>query len=215
MVLRTKLPNPADGFEDETTKPPMLTRVRPPPSLTPSPSFLTWPSGLRQVPRRHRPPSWLDWRRLRHPCTLALVDVPDVSHRGWSPGLLVPRSKPHVRPSPLPLYRHDTSLLDLLLAVDHRLRAPHLHNTSQETCRIHSFRHGRVSHHSTYFVNHIDNHSSQNEHTKVLVNLVFAFIMVYSAISSFEVWISQFHVSPMSYNKISHIYTSKRAMRCT
>ena len=65
-------------------------------------------------------------------------------------------------------------LLDLHLAVDHRIRAPHLHNTSQKTCRTHSFRHGRVSHHSTYFVDHIDNHSSQNEHTRVLVNLVFA-----------------------------------------
>jgi hypothetical protein len=37
------------------------------------------------VPRRHRPPYWLDRRRLHHPCTLALVDVPDASHRGWSP----------------------------------------------------------------------------------------------------------------------------------
>jgi hypothetical protein len=65
-------------------------------------------------------------------------------------------------------------LLDLHLAVDHRIRAPHLHNTSQKTCRTHSFHHGRVSHHSTYFVDHIDNHSSQNEHKRVLLNLVFA-----------------------------------------
>jgi hypothetical protein len=65
-------------------------------------------------------------------------------------------------------------LLDLHLAVGYRLRAPHLHNTSQETCRTQGFRQGRVSHHSTYFVDHIDNHSSQNEHTRVLVNLVFA-----------------------------------------
>ena len=65
-------------------------------------------------------------------------------------------------------------LLDLHLAVDHRIRAPHLHNTSQKTCRTHSFRHGKVSHHSTHFVDHIDNHSSQNEHTRILVNLVFA-----------------------------------------
>jgi hypothetical protein len=57
---------------------------------------LTWPTGLRQVPRCHRPLSWLDQRRLHHPCTLVFVDVPDVSHRGWSPGLLVPQSKPHV-----------------------------------------------------------------------------------------------------------------------
>ena len=75
-------------------------------------------------------------------------------------------------------------LLDLHLAVDHRIRAPHLHNTSQKTCRTHSFRHGRVSHHSTYFVDHIDNHSSQNEHTRVLVNLVFAISPLMSALST-------------------------------
>jgi hypothetical protein len=34
---------------------------------------------------------------------------------------------------------------------------------SQETCHTHSFCHGRVSHHSTFFVDHVDNHSSQNE----------------------------------------------------
>jgi hypothetical protein len=65
-------------------------------------------------------------------------------------------------------------LLDLHLAVGYRLRAPHLHNTSQETCRTQGFRQGRVSHHSTYSVDHIGNHSSQNEHTRVLINLVFA-----------------------------------------
>jgi hypothetical protein len=97
------------------------------------------------------------------PCTLALVDVLDVSHRGWSPGLLAPQSKPHVRPSPLIVHRYGTSLLDLHPAVDHHLRAPYLHNTSQETCRTHSFRHGRVSHHSTFFVDNLDNHSSQNK----------------------------------------------------
>jgi hypothetical protein len=73
--------------------------------------------------------------------------------------------------TPSPSARH--VLLDFHLAVDYRLRAPHLHTTRQETC-THSFRHGRVSHHSTYFMDHIDNHSSQNEHTRVLVNLVFA-----------------------------------------
>ena len=75
-------------------------------------------------------------------------------------------------------------LLDLHLAVDHHILAPHLHNTSQQTCRTHSFRHGRVSHHSTYFVDHIDNHSSQNEHTRVLVNLVFAISPLMSALST-------------------------------
>ena len=47
--------------------------------------------------------------------------------------LLVPQSKPHVRPSPLLLHRHGTALLRLPLAIDHRLRAPHLRTTSQET----------------------------------------------------------------------------------
>jgi len=92
----------------------------------------------------------LTWSTRSLPCTLALVDVPDVSHRSWSSGLLVRRSKPHVHPSPLQVHRHDTSLLDLLLAIDHRLRAPQLNTTSQETCRTHSFRHGNVSHDSIY-----------------------------------------------------------------
>ena len=48
--------------------------------------------------------------------------------------LLVPQSKPHVRPSPLLVHRHGMVLLDLHLAIDHSLRAPHLRTTSQETC---------------------------------------------------------------------------------
>jgi hypothetical protein len=101
------------------------------------------------------------------PIYTSLVNVPDVSHRGWSPSLLVPRSKPHVRPSPLPIRRHDTSLLDLHLTVEHRLQAPHLQNISQETYPIHSFRYGSVSHYSTFFVDYIDNYSSQ-EHILTL-----------------------------------------------
>lgn len=46
------------------------------------------------------------------PCVLALVDVASVSHRGWPPGALVARSKPHVRPSPLLVRRHGTSSLN-------------------------------------------------------------------------------------------------------
>jgi hypothetical protein len=71
-------------------------------------------------------------------------------------------------------------LLDLHLAVSYRLCTPHLHNTSQETCRTQGFHQGRVSHHSTYFVDHIDSHSSQNKHTKVLVNLVFVKAIIIS-----------------------------------
>jgi len=48
--------------------------------------------------------------------------------------LLVPQSKPHVHPSPLLVHRHGTALLDLHLAVDHRIRPPHLRTTSQEIC---------------------------------------------------------------------------------
>jgi hypothetical protein len=70
--------------------------------------------------------------------------------------------------TPGPSARH--VLLDLHITVDHRLRALHLHTTSQKTC-THSFRHDRVSHHSTYFVDHIDNHSSQNEYTRYLSTL--------------------------------------------
>ena len=47
--------------------------------------------------------------------------------------LLVPQSKPHACPSPLLVHRHGMALLDLHLAVDHRLRPPHLRTTSQET----------------------------------------------------------------------------------
>jgi hypothetical protein len=65
---------------------------------------------------------------------LRLSMSPSVSHRGWSPGLLVPWSKPHVRPSPLLVHWHGTSLLDLHLTVDHCVRAPHLQTTNQETC---------------------------------------------------------------------------------
>jgi hypothetical protein len=59
-------------------------RVRPPPSATmPSSSSLTWstPSSSPHA-------------------LLHLSMSPSVSHCGRSPGLLVPRSKPHVHPSP-------------------------------------------------------------------------------------------------------------------
>jgi hypothetical protein len=38
------------------------------------------------------------------------------------------------RPPPLPVRRYGTSLFNLHLVIDHCLRAPHLHITSQETC---------------------------------------------------------------------------------
>jgi hypothetical protein len=41
-----------------------------------------------------------------HHVHLRLSMFLDVSHRSWSPSLLVPQSKPHVCPSPLPVHRH-------------------------------------------------------------------------------------------------------------
>ena len=63
------------------------------------------------------------------------------------------------------------------LAANYRLRTPHLHTTSQETC-THSFRHGRVSNRLNLFVDHVDQSliTQKHEHTRVLVNLVFAII---------------------------------------
>jgi hypothetical protein len=97
--------------------------------------------------------------------SMSQVSATAASHPGS--GSLGPSLTSVLHPSG-PSARH--VLLDLHLAIGYRLRAPHLHNTSQETC-THSFRHGRVSHHSTYFVDQINNHSSQNEHTKVLTTL--------------------------------------------
>jgi hypothetical protein len=77
--------------------------------------------------------SWLGQHGHSH-VHLHLSMSLDVSHHDWSPDLLVPRSKPHVCPSQLPIHRHGTSLLDLHLAVDHRLRALHLRTTIQVTC---------------------------------------------------------------------------------
>ena len=101
-----------------------------------SPPSLTSRSAKSSEPRLTRTFTVLTWSTRSLPCTLTLVDVLDVSHCGWSPGFLVYQSKSHVFPSLLPVHRHDTSLLDLLLAIDHRLRAPHLHTTSQETCHM-------------------------------------------------------------------------------
>jgi hypothetical protein len=143
--------------------------------MTPSPSSLTRPTDLRQVPRRHR--LHLD---LADTVFITMYTYTRRCPKCHPPWLLTRPVGPSVQASrppfttPGPSARH--VLLDLHLAVDYRLRALHLHTTSQETCRTHSFRHGRVSHHSTYFVDHIDNNSSQNEHTRVLVNLVFIVI---------------------------------------
>jgi hypothetical protein len=90
----------------------------------------------------------------------------------WPP---VPRSKPNIRPSLLSVHRHGTSLLDLHLTVDHRLRAPHLHTTSQETCRTtqltswlgHKLNLGRGSHCQSLITKRT---------TRAHINLVFAYL---------------------------------------
>jgi hypothetical protein len=161
MVLRTKPPNPRCRRVSDL-----------PPSMTPSPSSLTRPTGLRQVPWHHR--LHLD---LAYAVFITMYTCTRRCPKCQPPRLVTRPLGPSVqasRPSfttPGPSARH--VLLDLHLAVDYLLRAPHLHTTSQETC-TYSFRHGRISYHSTYFVDHIDNHWSQNEHTMILVNLVFA-----------------------------------------
>ena len=93
---------------------------------------------------------------------LHLSMSPSVSHYGWLPDLLVPRSKPHIRPSPLPVHRHGTSLLDLHLAVDHRLQAPHLCTTSKTHVAQPNSRHSsQIQPENT---SHVDNHSSYPNH---------------------------------------------------
>ena len=58
---------------------------------------------------------------------LLLVDVPKCQPPTVSlPAILVPWSKSHVRPLPLPVHRHVTSLLGLTMSVD-RFCAPHLY----------------------------------------------------------------------------------------
>src|SRR5579859_1653891 len=80
-----------------------------------------------------RPPSCPS--RHGHSRVLAPVDVPSVSHYGLPPGDLVRRSKPHVRPSPLPVHQHGTSSLAFTSPSASGSAARHLHNTNQETRR--------------------------------------------------------------------------------
>jgi hypothetical protein len=183
-----------DGFEAQTTKPlmssvlhtrpmSMVLRTKPPnprcrrvsdlpPSMTPLPSSLTRPTGLRQVPRCHR--LHLD---LVNAVFITMYTCTRRCPKCQPPWLVTRPLGPSVQASRPPFTTPGLSarhvLLDLHLTVYYRLRALHLHTTSQETY-THSFRHGRVSHHLTYFMDHIDNHSSQNKHTRVLINLVFA-----------------------------------------
>jgi len=116
-------------------------------------------------PHSTRSSDVLIWSTRSLSCTLALVDVLDVCQpprlvtRPLGPSFQVSRSL-FTALGPSAWY----SLLDLLLAVDHRLWAPHQHTTSQETCRTHSFRHGNVSYQLNLFVDHVDNHSHKMHH---------------------------------------------------
>jgi hypothetical protein len=146
MVLRLKPPNPLMSSVLHMRPPPLDTcHRRPRPAGTPSPLSLARPA---------RSPSRLGQHRHSHVFLHLSMSATAASHP--ASGSSVQASRPSFTALGLSA-RH--VLLDLHLAIDHRIRAPHLHNTSQETCRIHSFRHARVSHHSTYFVDHIDNHS--------------------------------------------------------
>jgi hypothetical protein len=126
-----------DGFEAQTTKPSASSVLHTRPRHSTRVTTLTGRPPSPPEPRSTRTSAVLTRSTRSLPCILALVDVPDVSYCGWSPDLLVPQSKPHVRLSLLLVHWHNTSLLELHLTVDHCLRAPHLHTTSQETCSRH------------------------------------------------------------------------------
>ena len=125
-VLRSKAAKPASSSVLHM-RPPLLDMCHHHPR----------PTGPPCIPEPHstRTSAILTQSTQSLSCSLALVDVLGVSHHDWSPCLLVCQSKPHIRPSPLRVHRHDTSLLDLHLVVDHHLRAPQPHTTNQETCR--------------------------------------------------------------------------------
>jgi hypothetical protein len=100
-------PSPA-GFEAQSTKPPWVAysirvpttrRVSPPSSTVRLPSLQSHHSTCTSMVLTR------STRSLLH-VHLRLSMSPNARHRSWSPGLLVPRSKPHVRPSPLPVHRH-------------------------------------------------------------------------------------------------------------
>ncbi len=139
QVLRPKPVKPAtDGFEAQTTKPATDGFE----AQTTKP-FDACHHGPRSPEQPGRPSSPLDLR-ARHlvpvdtvtPCVLAPVDVPSVSHYGLPPGDLVRQSKPHVRPSPLPVHQHGTSSLAFTSPSASGSAARHLHNTNQETRRF-------------------------------------------------------------------------------
>ena len=126
-----------------------------------SPSF----SASRQVSRRHHlPPDSAD---APHIPMCSCSSMPRASYHSWSSGLPVRRSKLHVRPSPLPVRRHDTSLLDLHLTFDHCPSSAPAHQHSQETC-----------------CPLIDHSSLRKGTTRAHINLVFSISPLMSASST-------------------------------
>jgi hypothetical protein len=86
--------------------------------------------------------------------------------------ILVPWSKPHVCPSPLLVYRHGKSLLDLHHVYRPSPSSTPAHQHSQETCC--TCTHVMVSFQTQPKSIISDNHSSQTRHTRAYINLVFA-----------------------------------------
>ena len=140
-------------------RPPVVLWLKPPNPLASS-VLHTHPPLLDTCHRRPRPLGRQVLQSLRSTCTSAILTRSTrsllhvhlrlsmslgVSHRCWFFGALVPQSKPRVHPSLLLVHRHGPSLLDLHLAIDHRLRAPHLRTTSQETYCTTSL---TITHHS-------------------------------------------------------------------
>jgi hypothetical protein len=77
-----------------------ILRTCPPRARHVSPSSSTGRHAKSSKPRSTHTFTVLTRSTLSLPYLLALVDVPSISHRSWSLGLRVPRSKPHIRPSP-------------------------------------------------------------------------------------------------------------------
>jgi hypothetical protein len=131
-VLRSKPKNRlVGGFEAQTTKP----------HGEAYPLHLLY--DLDTCHHRPRPPDHqvllrlrLTWSTLSTPAhVLLLVDGPQVlATTVILPAILVPWSKPHICPLPLPVHRHDMFLLDILHVHRSFLCSTLAHQYSQETC---------------------------------------------------------------------------------
>jgi len=152
-VLRPKPEKPfVNGFEAQTTKPPGEAYP------------LRLLHDLNMC--HHRPQSYdlIDAVFIIH-ILLHSSMSPSASHRSWSPGLLVPRSKPHVCPSPLSVHRHGTTRLYLTFTLP-STTASELHTCAPQAKRHAAqpnSRHGKFTD-STQDASHVDNHSSQPNH---------------------------------------------------